>query len=195
VALSNYDTMSRYPHASVCALVNWPIDSKERNPADVLPLCYRDSSCGFYAWRNRWQDEHDTVITVLTNRTQGYMGAKPDRSLSLNTMGQHVRWGTLKDGPTQYWSASPRGETSSLKLSDGTCFAVDLTGASGTDVMLVTTGKAEGQAVKVSGKTLTFYFPTAQTPPKVKTASSAATVGRQQVTIKDGNLVLKVMGR
>ena len=56
--------MSRYPHVAVCALVNWPIDVKERNPADVLPLCYRDSSCGFYAWRNRWKDAGDTVITI-----------------------------------------------------------------------------------------------------------------------------------
>lgn len=44
----------------------------------MLPLCYRDSSCGFYGWRNRWQDGQDTVISVLQNRTSGYMGAKPD---------------------------------------------------------------------------------------------------------------------
>jgi len=189
-----YDTVSRYPHVSVCALVNWPIDIKERNPADVLPLCYRDSSCGFYAWRNRWHDENDTVITVLTNRTQGYMKANPDRTLCLNTKGERVRWGTVPSGPTKYWWTSPRGQSSSLTLSDGTCFAVDFTGANGTDIMLVTTGKAEGQTVKLGGKTLTFYFPTAQNPPKVKATGNAATVGKQRVMLEDGNLVLKMAG-
>jgi hypothetical protein len=190
-----YDTVSRYPHVAVCALVNWPVDVNERNPADILPLCYRDSSCGFYTWRNRWHDTDDTVITVLTNRTQGYMGAKPDRTICLNTMGERVKWGTVKDGPTKYWWTSPRAQSSSLTLSDGTCFAVDFTGASGADVMLVTTGKADGQTVNLDGKTLTFYFPTVDTAPKVKTADNAAAVGRQQVTLKNGNLVLRVTGR
>ena len=47
-------------------------------------------------------------------------------------------------------------------------YIFDITRASGADVMLVTTGKAEGQAVELGGKTLTFYFPTAQDAPKVK---------------------------
>jgi hypothetical protein len=64
-----YDTASRYPHLALCSFVNWPLSIDEKNPAHVLPLCYRDSSCGFYAWRNRWQDGNDTVITVLTNFT------------------------------------------------------------------------------------------------------------------------------
>lgn len=190
-----YDTASRYPHVAVCALVNWPLDVKERNPAEVLPLCYRDSSCGFYAWRNRWQDGNDTVITVLTNRTQGYMRASLDGALALNTMGQHLRWGKLAGGATRYWWTSPRGQTSSLTLEDGTCFAVDFTGASGADVMLVTTGQAEGQSVKLGNKTLTFYFPTASSPPKVQLQGSAAVAGSQAVTIEDGNLVLKVKGK
>jgi hypothetical protein len=118
------------------------------------------------------------------------MGAKPDRTLALNTTGQHLRWGTVKEGPTRYWAPSPHGRTSSLTLSDGTCFAVDFTGAAGADVMLVTTGSAEGQKVKVDGKTLTFYFPTVDTPPKVKAQGSTAVVGRQHISIKEGNLVL-----
>jgi len=190
-----YDTVSRYPHVAVCALVNWPLDVKERNPADVLPLCYRDSSCGFYAWRNRWQDASDTVITLLSNRTEGYMGAKPDRTLSINTMGRHVKWGTVKDGPTRYWWTSPRGQSSSLTLSDDTCFAVDFTGASGADVMLITSGKAEGQRVKVGGKTLTFYFPAQEKAPKVDSKGGAGVVGRQRVTIEDGHLALGTKGR
>jgi len=194
-ASTPYDTASRYPHVAVCSLVNWPISQPTKNPADVLPMCYRDSSCGFYAWRNRWQDANDTVITVLTNRTEGYMAAKPDKSLRLNSMGKHLRWGTVTSGPTTYWWASPDGRASSLALADGTCFAVDFTGAAGADVMLVTTGKAEGQAVTLAGKTLTFHFPTTGRPPEVKVAGGQAVIGKQKISLRDGHLVLAETGR
>jgi len=190
-----YDTVAEFPHAAVCAFVNWPTDIKGRNPADVLPLCYRDSDAGFYVWRNRWQDDNDIVITLLTSRTHGYMSAKPDSAMKLNSMGKHSQWGTVKGGPTRHWSSSPRGQTSSLTLSDGTCFGVDFTGASGSDVMLVTTGSAEGTKVKFSGKTLTFAFPTVASPPKVTVKGDSATIGRQRVTFSDGNLAFGVSGK
>jgi hypothetical protein len=123
------------------------------------------------------------------------MGAKPDRAICLNTMGERLKWGTVQDGPTKYWWTSPRGQSSSLTLSDGTCFAVDFTGASGADVMLVTTGSAEGQSVKLGGKTLTFFFPTVDTAPKVKAEGDTAVVGRQRVTFQDENIILQVKGR
>jgi len=194
-SVAPYDTISRYPHQAVCALVNWPTGIRERNPADVLPHCYRDSHCGFYAWRNRWKDSSDTVITVLTNRTQGYMSAKTDRQFMINAGGQHLRWGTVKEGNTKHWSTSPRGQTSSLTMSDGTCLGVDFSGASGADTMLVTTGSADGQKVKVGSKTLTFYFPTADNPPKVSTQGSSAVVGHQKVSLEDGNIVFGNKGR
>ena len=190
-----YDTASRYPHLAVCAFVNWPVDIDPRNPAEVLPLCYRDTSCGFYAWRNRWRDANDTVITVLTSRTEGYMGAKPDKALMLNTRGERIRWGTVTEGPTRYWSTSPQGRSSSLALADGTCFAVDFTGAAGADIMLVTTGKAEGEAVRLGDTTLTFYFPNAERVPDVSIEGDAAVVGGQKVRVVNGNLEFVVKGK
>ena len=59
----------------------------------------------------------------------------------------------------------------------------------------MTTGSAEGQTVKLGGKTLTFHFPTAETPPKLKTQGNAAVVGRQRVALEDGNLVFQVAGK
>jgi hypothetical protein len=190
-----YDTVTRYPHIAACAFVNWPVDVGARPVDQVLPHCYTDSSCGFYVWRNRWQDGDDTVISTLSNRTQGYMGAKPESAISLQSRGARLRWGSVKEGETKYWQHSPMGDTSSLTLSDGTCVAVDFTGASGADTMLVTTGNAEGPKVKVGGKTLTFYFPTADTPPKVKVTGDTAVVGKQKISLQDGNLVFATTGR
>jgi hypothetical protein len=190
-----YDSVSPYPHVVACAFVNWPTGLPARNPAEVLPHCYRDSAAGFYLWRNRWRDGDDTVITVLTARTSGYMTSKPDGSLCLNSMGRHSRWGTVKEGPAKHWSMSPRGETSSLTLADGTCFGVDFTGASGADVMLVTTGKAEGQSVTLEGATLTFAFPTVDAAPAPTIEGDAAVVGTQRVTLEGEEIVFGMKGR
>jgi hypothetical protein len=58
--------------------------------------------------------------------------------------------------------------------------------------MLVTTGRAEGQKVNLAGKTLAFYFPTIEDAPKVTVKGTAAIIGRQHITFKDGNLTLSV---
>jgi hypothetical protein len=90
---------------------------------------------------------------------------------------------------------SPRGETSSLTLADGTCFGVDFTGASGADVMLVTTGKAEGQRVTLAGKTLTFHFPTVDAAPALAVDGGSVAVGTQRVTLEGEEIVFGVEGR
>ena len=131
---------------------------------------------------------------MLSNRTEGYMAAKPDRTLCLNVGGRHVRWGAVTAGPTAYWWSSPRGQSSSLTLSDGTCFVVDFTGASGADVMLVTTGKAEGPSVTLGDRKLTFCFPTAATAPTPTRSGDAAVIGRQRVTFEDGHLIVAEQG-
>jgi len=82
-----------------------------------------------------------------------------------------------------------------LTLSDGACFGVDLSGASGADVLLVTTGRAEGQSVKLQGKTLTFAFPTMPGAPKATVDGDAVVIGKQRVTIKDGNVLFAVKGK
>jgi len=189
-----YDTVTRYPHIAACAFVNWPVDVAPRPADQVLPHCSSDSDCGFYVWRNRWQDADDTVISVLSSRTRGYMGAKSESYFSVQTGGERIRWGTA-GAQVKQWQHSPRGETSSLAFSDGTCLAVDFTGASGTNTMLVTTGKADGQKVKVGNKTLTFYFPTAEKPPKITVSRDTASVGKQKISVEDGSLVLRVKGK
>jgi len=190
------DTASYHPHLAVCAFVNWPVDIEPKNPAEVLPLCYRDSLRSFYAWRNRWQDENDTIVSVLLEPCEGYGGyrqTKPDQTIFINSMGKHIQWGKAVTGKAKHWNCSPHGETSSLTMADGTCLAVDFTGASGADVMLATTAEAEGTTVKLGNKQLTLYFPTTEKPPKVKVEGGAVVVGKQRITVEDGNLVPAVV--
>jgi hypothetical protein len=186
-----YDTVSVYPHLSISAFVNWPLGMAERNPAQVLPLCYRDSVHGFYAWRNRWQDENDIVISILTSRTQGYMGAKAEGSLKVAAFGKKFDWGKF-GGEVVNWSTSPHGETSVMTLHNGVSAGVDFTGASGADAMLVTTGAAEGQTVKLGTVDVTFKFLTTDKEPTVRVDGTHAIVGKQDVSLKDRNLVFAV---
>jgi hypothetical protein len=193
LATQPFDTASWYPHLAVSAFVNWPVNLKPVNPAEVLPLCYRDSKWGFYLWRNRWDNDNDTVISLLVNRTEGFGGylySEPDSKLHINSMGRHLQWGKSVPGPVSHWWTSPEGKLSSMTLSDGTCIAVDFSGTSGVDVLLMTTAQAEGTTVKINNTPVTFFSPTSAEVPEINVAGNKAVIGRQQVSIKNANLVI-----
>ncbi len=189
------DTASLYPQYAVSAFVRWPLGPATHDPNAVLPRAYRDSQAGFFGWRDRWRDADDTVITVLTNPVRGYMGAPADTALAVHSRGRRLAWGRVTEGPVRHWWSSPRGEVSTLTLADGTAFAVDFSGASGADVMLVTSGPAEGQTVRVPGGAITCWFPTADRPPVVRAEGDAAVVGGQRILLRDSHLTLTVAGR
>jgi hypothetical protein len=191
-----FDTVSGYCHVAISAFVNWPLDTPERNPAEVLPLCYRDSRLDFYAWRNRWQDGNDIIITTLLRRTvNGYMQVKDDRTLKVRALGREFDWGTYAPGRSRYWWMSPKGEASVLTATDGTSFAVDFTGASGADGLLVTTGKADGQTLKLGDVSVTLKCLTAGAEPTAEVQGDAIVIGKQTIRLRDGNLVLGVTGK
>ncbi len=178
-----------YPHQSLSAFVNWPSDLEERNPGEVLPHSYRDSTFGFYAWRNRWQDENDIVMSVLTKPAKGYMGAQADSSLQIAAFGKKFSWGKIP-GEVMFWDTSEKGKTSTMTFSDGTTITVDLTGASGADAMLVTTGEAEGRKVTLGDVVVTIKFLTQGKEPLVKVRKNSIFVGKQIVTVLNGRIAL-----
>jgi hypothetical protein len=186
-----FDTVSVYPHLSVCAFVNWPFDLKERDPADVIPRCYRDSKWSFYAFRNRWQDENDIVISVQTKNARGYHRAPTDAMLYAAGFGQKFTWVKLS-GDVKHWRPAADG-SAVLTMEDGTGLAVDFSKASGADGMLVTTGSADGTRVSLGGATLTFRFLSAGAEPKPQVQGDRAIVGGQTVGLQSGNLVLGKM--
>ncbi len=191
-----FDTASVYPQFTVAAFLNWPIGEPATDPYDVLPLAYSDRVAGFFCWRERWQDADDTVITVLTSPVRGYMGAPADSAFTLNSRGRHLSWGRVAEGPVRHWSMSPRGQTSTLTLADGTAFAVDLSGTSGEPVMLASTGEAEGQRLSLpSGAVVTVFFPIAPSAPAARVENDAIVVGRQRLSLAAGKFVFGSPGR
>ena len=58
--------------------------------------------------------------------------------------------------------------------------------------MLVTTAQTEGTPVKIGNRILTFYFPTTLLAPGIEVDEQTVIIGRQQVTIENGNLALKL---
>lgn len=183
-----FDTSNPYPHLAVCAFVNWPRELKQKNPGDVLPHAYRDSKWGFYACRNRWKDENDVVVSVLTRNVKGYIKADADGGMSVAGLGKKFKWGAVR-GQVADWQAAADGSMV-LTLADGTSHAVDLSRASGADAMLVSTGTADGAKVKLAEKTLTFKFLTTAEVPAPRVEGDRVVVGNQFVAIKDGRIVL-----
>lgn len=182
------DTTNPYPHLAVCAFVNWPRGLREKSPDAVLPHCYCDTKWGFYACRNRWQDEDDVVVSVLTRNVKGYIKADADGGLQVAAFGKKFRWGKVR-GDVRLWRPSADGSTI-LTLADGTSVAVDFSRASGAEALLVSTGPADGVKVDLGGRTLTFRFLTAGAEPIPRVQGDEVIVGDQAVSLKDGSLVL-----
>lgn len=189
-AAAPFDTPSPYPHHAVCAFVNWPWDLKERNPAEVIPRSYRDTKWGFYAFRNRWQDENDIVISVLTKASKGNMGAKADGSLQVAAFGKKFAHGRVA-GEVKLWQPAADG-SAVLTLADGTSLAIDFSKASGADGMIVMTGPgAQGSPVEAGGVTYSFKFLASGPDPSPKAEGDKVIVGQQTVFLKNGTLVLE----
>jgi hypothetical protein len=166
------------------AFVNWPTDLVARNPTEVLPNCYRDSIHGFYAWRNRWQDENDIVITALTQDTKGFMGEKADTVFHLLAYGEKITWGAIP-GPVTRWERSADGKTSQLHFECGHVVIVDLSGKSGTDVLLIATGDYEGEQINMGEQVFTVKCFSQQKSPSVQIKGNRLKIGKQRIRFKN----------
>jgi len=133
------DAPSPYPHHSVLAYVNWPVGMAEKNPGEVLPHAVMDDKAGFYAWRNRWQDAGDVIISILTRSVRGNYGCKAENTLTIQHAGKKMKWGTITGGFKSDFAPAKDGSTVMI-TGDGSCLAIDFSRASGADALLVMTG-------------------------------------------------------
>lgn len=56
------------PHHGVYAMVNFPKEFKEADPATVLPKAFHDETHGYFLFRNHWQDRNDIAIALNLER-------------------------------------------------------------------------------------------------------------------------------
>jgi len=190
-----FDTPTPYPHLAIVPFVNWPLGLEERNPGEVIPHAYRDAKWGFYAWRNRWQDADDVVISILTKTSKGNYSAKGEKSLTVWGLGKKTTWGTLSGGFTGDFKPASDGSTV-LSTGDGSCLAIDFSKASGCDAMLVMTGPGapKDNVVEAGGAAFSFLFLTKGAAPKPAVQGSKITVGKQTISVENGRIVLGTRG-
>jgi hypothetical protein len=132
-----FDTVSPYPHRAMLALINWPFDTPEQNPGDVLPRVIRDHLYEHILFRNRWQDTNDVVTTVLVNQPGG---TKPRDVMVWGLGGLRLGFGE----PPRYAKITdfrPEADGSGVLAMEGYALAVDYSGLAGVDALLVSASR------------------------------------------------------
>jgi hypothetical protein len=184
------DGASCYPHHAILSFVNWPIGMKERNPGEVLPHAFRDTHWKFYAWRNRWQDADDVIISILAQAARGNMGAGAESALTIQTGGKVIKWGAIKGGFADDFAPKPDGSTV-LVCNDGSSLAIDFSKASGADALLVQTGSVPGgQTVEAGGKSFSVLVLGKGAAPAPQAQGDKVAVGGQTIAYDGKKIVL-----
>jgi hypothetical protein len=205
-----------YPHFAVYAFLSWPLGVSPQNPAAVLPLTAVDTVHGYFITRNRWQDNNDIIVTHLIEYgPKGYYKAS-------DAKGAHHRpgvlriWGhglrtTMNIGATGTPTFFERADNGSFTLTQAgpRGLAVDLSGASGAECVIVAVGgqykeapgsdRADRASVSrhfaqltLADATVNVYVFTLQTgaPPEVKVEGNHIKVGTRTYTWDGGKLRL-----
>jgi len=190
-----FDTVSPYPHHAILAFLNWPFDTEPINPAQSIPRVVRDTRYGFYAFRNRWQDANDIVISQLTRGARGWIRTRADRHLQVRAHREKFTWGTIPRN-VFYWQPAPDG-SAIIGGKDGTWLAIDFRAASGADGLLIMTGPdappedARTRVVTAGDHRFSIRALTQGTPPTITVEDDTVHIGGQSVWMDEGRLVLE----
>ncbi|MBN1421361.1 MAG: hypothetical protein JXP34_21490 [Planctomycetes bacterium] len=195
-----FDTCSLYPHRPMLALINWPTFSgiAERDPAEVMPRASADHLYDYFVFRNRWRDARDIVTTVLIRQPDG---TKP-REVMVWGLGLRLRLNEPeRNAPVTHFRAAKDG---SGEVAAGRfALAVDYSGASGADALVVTAGSevrgfdpapANARFTVVRADSTAFNVLTLSATgdhPEPKAAAGRLIVGDQRVILDGGKLRLE----
>jgi len=196
------------PHRPMFSFVFWPIGQKAENPEKTMPKAVGDPHFGQYIFRNRWQDENDTIVAIL-------FGARTDdklRRMMVWSNGQQMTFGNVtpvttgsgKVGKANVDNFVPLTDGSGSVSAGGSTIGVDYSGTSGAQVVVVMTGPAAtgtlgGSADKTKSKVHTIEsggvkYSILTVDPSGKhpaPADNAGTVALGGQTIKlDGNKIV-----
>jgi hypothetical protein len=183
-----WDTTSLYPHHAVLAFINTPFGTEPVDPGQALPHAVHDSRHGFHAFRNRWRDGDDILITQLTRKSPARFAHGPDRRMRVWHHGRREEWGSIPARIEHYRTAR---DGSALIGGQGAWIGIDFSGASGAAGLLVTSGAESGDAVTIAGAPFTVRTlgPGAEKP---VADGDAVVVGRQRLALVDGRLTFAV---
>ncbi|MFP4053912.1 MAG: hypothetical protein ACLFV7_08630, partial [Phycisphaerae bacterium] len=96
-------TASPYPHHAVMAFVNMPTNAKEANPAECMPRYVHDEKFGFFAFRNRFKDKDDILVSCQPHSTRGWHRANKEAGeLWVRYDGKRHKWGRMR-GEVQHF--------------------------------------------------------------------------------------------
>lgn len=181
-----WDTPSPYPHHAILALVNTPFGEAPLNPALAMPRALRDQQHGFYAFRNRWQDADDIVISQLARRSPARFQHGPDKAMAVWHHGQRKEWGCI---PAKADTWQPAADGSAIIGGGGTWVGIDFSRASGADGLLVMVGPGAPAERQLSAGGTTFALKLlgpGGAEPVVE--GDEVVVGRQRIALRDGRL-------
>lgn len=180
-----WDTCSPYPHHAILAFVNTPFGAPLVNPAEVMPRNVRDARHGFYAFRNRWQDENDIVISQLTRKSPDRFEHGPDRAMVIWHHGRREEWGSIP-AKADVWE--PAADGSAIIGGGGTWVGIDFSGASGAPGLLVMVGGSPGGQTVTAGATTVALKVLGSGAPAPKAEGDEVVVGGQRIRFRDGRL-------
>jgi hypothetical protein len=193
------DTVSPYPHRAILALVNWPFDLAEKNPAEVMPRVSNrlgGSRRGGYVFcRNQWSDETDLVASLF--------GYNIYQNIFLG-YGLKLEFTQLPGSTFNYYRDFDDGSIIISNAKGQTYLALDFSRATGADLVLVVTGKGaqggqdhQGSAGNVKSQRVTvgdreYLVCTWQTkdPPSVAATTDAVMVGGRPIRFDGEKLVV-----
>ena len=140
-----------YPHHAVQAFVNWPLDVAAMNPADVLwQRVYLDYRKGHVVFRNGWHADssQDIAVSCSIGTRRGYGGVCGGGPVMLLAHGRRLELpcNLHHAGSVSYLRAAADGSGVLSLVVKNTYLAVDFSGASGADVLVVMTGDGAGEA-------------------------------------------------
>jgi len=214
----DYD-VTDYPHAAAYALATWPFDLDEQHPAEVFPKVWLDPKCAYFLFRNGWSGQADTDIVVTAHMGGGRYGAYgAGRGGPTMVMGLGHRAalpGGFRQSSCSYLRTADDGSALLSSIRIYTHLAVDFSGASGAEALIVHLGRGAGvtdwggegakthdrtgatlKTTKVRAGGLEYWVTTLSSgePPTPTAEADTVVVGDQVVGYNGQHLTLKVMG-
>ena len=185
-ATRTHDTVSKYPHQAVLALVNWPIGVKEVNPAELMPRVHYDDRLGLYSFRNQWTGTDDDIVVNATHR------ARDPHALMVWGKGERRIFGACPKGATSHFQ--PAEDGSGTLTVGSMSLGVDFSKASGADALVVTVGfpLAGAKQVQAGGHAFHVLLIGGEAADPVA-AGNKARVGKQEVSYDGKKIVFSVM--